>query len=117
MCDWHYEMPEVYRRMGQPEPFPSVKLFQEHGFRVLPAPWRNPASADAFLRVAKQDATDRMLGVLFTGWAVDPDGLLTALKSEPKPFTLGEKPSREETTQGVAATMRAGIEIIKPAAR
>ena len=54
MCDWHYEMPAVYQKMGQKNPFPSVQFFQEKGFRVLPAPWRNPASATEFLRVAKR---------------------------------------------------------------
>ena len=86
-----------------------MQFFQEKGFRVLPAPWRNPESATAFLRVAKQGATDKMLGVLFTGWSVSPDGLLDGLKSEPKPFKLSAKPSREETTQGVAATIHAGL--------
>jgi hypothetical protein len=113
MCDWHYEMPKTYQNMGQEKPFPSVQFFQEQGFRVLPSPWRNPESAVAFLRVAKQGATDRMLGTLFTGWSVDPDGLLAALKSEPKPFTLGAKPSRDETTRGVAATIRAGLAEVK----
>ncbi|NUQ64526.1 MAG: family 20 glycosylhydrolase [Pirellulales bacterium] len=109
LCDWHYEMPAIYARMGQQKPFPSVRFFQDKGFRVLAAPWRNPESAAAFLHVAGQEATDKMLGVLFTGWAVDPEGLLAALKSEPKPFVLGKNPSREETTQGVAATIRAGL--------
>jgi hypothetical protein len=109
MCDWHYEMPAVYQRMGQQQPFPSVRFFQEKGFRVLAAPWRNHEAATAFLRVAKQDATDKMLGVLFTGWSTSPDGLLAGLKSEPKPFKLGRKPSREETTRGVAATIHAGL--------
>lgn len=109
MCDWHYEMPAVYQRMGQEQPFPSVRFFQERGFRVLAAPWRNHEAATAFLRVANRDATDKMLGVLFTGWSTSPDGLLAGLKSEPKPFKLGKKPSREETTRGVAATIHAGL--------
>jgi hypothetical protein len=113
MCDWHYEMPAVYKRMGQESPFPSVRFFQEKGFRVLPAPWRNPESATAFLRVAKEGATDRVLGVLFTGWSVSPDGLLAGLKSEPKPFKLGKKPSREETTRGVASTIHAGLKELR----
>ena len=117
MCDWHYELPATYQRMGQQQPFPSIKFFQEHGFRVLPAPWRNPDSATAFLDVARQNATDKMLGVLFTGWSISPDGLLTALKSEPKPFKLGSKPTREETTTGVAATIRAGLEVLKVSAQ
>ena len=111
MCDWHYEMPAVYQKMGQEkeQPFPSVRFFQEKGFRVLPAPWRNPESAAAFLHVAKQGATDKMLGVLFTGWSVSPEGLLEGLKSEPPSFKLSAKPDREETTQGVAATIHAGL--------
>ena len=113
LCDWHYEMPAVYQKMGQKEPFASVRFFQEKGFRVLPAPWRNPEAATAFLRVAQQGATDKMLGMLFTGWSVDPDGLLTGLKSEPKPFKLGKKPGRAETTQGVAATIQACLKELK----
>lgn len=111
LCDWHYEPPATYQRMGQQQPFPSVRLFQEQGFRMLAAPWRNPDAATAFLQVAKQDATDKMLGVLFTGWSVSPDGLLAALQSESKPVKLGSKPTREETTQGVAATIRAGLQV------
>jgi hypothetical protein len=113
MCDWHYELPAVYQRMGQQKPFPSVKFFQDKGFRVLPAPWRNPEAATALLRVAKQGATDKMLGVLFTGWSASPDGLLAGLKSDPKPVKPGRKPSRAETTQGVAATIQAGLKELR----
>jgi hypothetical protein len=113
MCDWHYEMPATYQQMGQQKPFPSVQFFQEQGFRVLPAPWRNPESAKVFLQVAKEGATDKMLGVLFTGWAVDTEGLLNALQREPQPFTLSDKPDRDETTRGVAATIQAGLQILK----
>ncbi len=113
MCDWHYEMPSTYQRMGQQTPFPSIQYFQEKGFRVLPAPWRNPEAAVPFLEVARQNPTDRMLGVLFTGWSVDPEGLRAGLKNEPKGFKLGSKPSREETTQGVAATIHAGLRTLQ----
>ena len=111
----HRPGPE-FETVGQKTPFPSLRFFQEKGFRVLPSPWRNPESATEFLQVAKQDATEKMLGVLFTGWSVRPEALLTSLKSEPKPFTLSAKPSREETTEGVAATIRAGLkEVLSPA--
>jgi hypothetical protein len=116
LCDWHYELPAAYQKMGQKSPFPSVQFFQEKGFRVLPAPWRNPEAATAFLRVAKQSATDKMLGVLFTGWGANPEGVLAGLKSEPKPFTLGKEPSPEETMQGIAATIQAGLKELKASA-
>ncbi len=117
LCDWHYEMPATYRRMGQEKPFPSVQFFQEKGFRVLPAPWRNPESATVFLQTARQGATEKMLGVLFTGWSVSPEGLLDGLKNEPKPFKLPEKPSREQTTQGVAATIQGVLKELRPAGK
>lgn len=117
LCDWHYELPATYQRMGQAKPFPSVQYFQEKGFRVLPAPWRNPESATSFLQVAQQDATDKMLGVLFTGWDTSLDGLLAGLKSEPKPFTLGAKPNRDKTTRGVAATIHAGLKELRTSAK
>ena len=78
---------------------------------------RNPESATAFLDVAKENATDKMLGVLFTGWSVDLEGLLTALNAEPKPFTLSKKPDRAETTRGVAATIQAGLKKMSPPAK
>ena len=60
ICDWHYELRDDY---------PSVRYFQEQGFRVLPAPWKKPDAAVALIRCARKDATDKMLGVLFTGWS------------------------------------------------
>ena len=73
ICDWHYE-----RRAD----YPSVRFFQQQGFRVLPSPWKNPDAGVAFIRCARKDATERMLGVLFTGWSAGGNGerLMAALK-------------------------------------
>ena len=73
MCDWHYPMQDDY---------PSVRFFEEKGFRVLPATWHYRNAALAFIRCSHRDATDRMLGFLFTYWARDCNGLLEALKTE-----------------------------------
>ena len=70
MCDWHYERLDAY---------PSVRLFQERGFRVWPAPWRDAVAARAFIADAKREATEKMLGVLCTGWNAG-DGGQTLLK-------------------------------------
>ena len=43
LCDWHYE-----RRAD----YPSVRFFQQQGFRVLPATWKNPDAAAALIRCA-----------------------------------------------------------------
>lgn len=114
MCDWHYELPEVYRKMGQETPFPSVRFFQEKGFRVLPGTWRTPEAGVALVRASRQGATDKMLGILFTGWDNGPggEGLLKALRGDDKP---GQKAAgaqgakRMNTSRGIAATMKAGL--------
>jgi len=102
MCDWHYELREDY---------PSVRFFQQQGFRVLPAPWKNPDAAVALIRCARKDATDKMLGVLFTGWSAGGNGehLLTAWKAEGTPAADPSTAKRQETGRQIAATIRAGL--------
>jgi len=96
LCDWHYE-----RRAD----YPSVRFFQQQGFRVLPATWKNPDAAVALIRCAHQDASQRMLGVLFTGWSVGGDGeRLTAALRDTRP---GGK--SQDVVQQVAASIKAGL--------
>lgn len=99
MCDWHYE-----RRAD----YPSVRFFQQQGFRVLPATWKNPEAAVALARCSFKGATPKMLGLLFTGWSAggNGEGLLAGLKEGAAP---GSKPSREQTGRQVAATLRLGV--------
>ncbi len=92
ICDWHYEPCPDY---------PSVRFFQQQGFRVLPSPWRNPEAAVALVNCARQDATERMLGVLFTGWSAGGNGdeLMAALQSD--------QADAGEAAKQVAATIQA----------
>ena len=101
ICDWHY---------GQREDYPSVRFFQEHGFRVLPATWKNPDGAVALIRCSRKDATRKMLGLLFTGWSAGGNGehLLAGLK-EPQPAAAEKASKRQQTGREIAATIRAGI--------
>jgi len=96
LCDWHY------RRRAD---YPSVRFFQQKGFRVLPATWKNPEAAVALIRCSRENATERMLGVLFTGWSAGGNGeqLMAALK--------GRKDGGKHATtaQQIAATIRAGL--------
>jgi len=89
MCDWHYEVLERY---------PSVALFQEKGFRVWPSPWRNPEAARRLIAASKEGATDRMLGMLCTGWDVGGGGrnLAAALRGQ-------ATADQGEETRGVGA--------------
>lgn len=59
LCDWHYIRMRDY---------PSVRHFQEKGFRVWPTSWRAPSAALALWECAHKDATDRMLGHLCSSW-------------------------------------------------
>ncbi|HPM85118.1 MAG TPA: family 20 glycosylhydrolase [Candidatus Anammoximicrobium sp.] len=102
ICDWHY---------GLRQDYPSVRFFQQQGFRVLPAPWKKPDAAVALIRCARQDATDKMLGILFTGWSAGGNGehLLAAWKAEGTPDADQATAKRQETGRQIAATIRAGL--------
>jgi hypothetical protein len=65
ICDWHYERAyENMRKYG----FPSVRLFLEKGFRVLPTSFRDPKAVKSLIDVSLASGSDRMLGHLCTVW-------------------------------------------------
>ena len=100
ICDWHYEpMPD----------YPSVRFFQQKGFRVLPATWKKPDAAIALLKCARKDATEKMLGILFTNWSGGrgQQQLLAALKDSKD---TEEPPDISDTTKGVADAMKLCLE-------
>lgn len=72
LCDWHYEPRAEY---------PSVPLFQERGFRVLPSSWRHRAAALALLDYARAQDRGRVVGHLCTTW-VGADQIARALLGE-----------------------------------
>lgn len=73
MCDWHYEIMED---------FPSVRYFQDQGFRVWPAGWNKEQSIRRFIEVARREAGPRMLGYLATTWTSVND-VVAGLAGEP----------------------------------
>ncbi len=96
ICDWHYEPRSDY---------PSVRFFQQQGFRVLPSPWKNPEAAVDLIRCARKDATEKMQGILFTGWSAGGNGerLMAALQ--------GGKSDGDSKGAGrqIAAAIQAGL--------
>jgi hypothetical protein len=60
ICDWHYEPQESY---------PSVPMFLEKGFRVLPGGWKNVDATKALIRYSRDQKHPKMLGHLFTTWS------------------------------------------------
>ena len=70
ICDWHYEVLENY---------PSIALFLEKGFPVLPGGWRNVEAEELLLdaTLAHKDH-QQMLGYLCTTWGAVKPGALAA---------------------------------------
>jgi hypothetical protein len=59
ICDWHY------RKMGA---YPSIPMFLEKGFRVLPTSWKDIPASKALIQYSFGQNNPRMLGHLFTTW-------------------------------------------------
>ena len=66
LCPWHYEKMPSY---------PSIPLFLEKGFRVLPASWRKLDASRALIEYSRKQDSPRMLGHLFTTWGGRKDTL------------------------------------------
>jgi len=64
IADWHYEMRDTY---------PSVPMFLDKGFRVLPTGWKDVKASNALLSNALSLKNPKMLGILFTAWDQYPD--------------------------------------------
>ena len=67
MCPWHYEVRDSY---------PSIPMFIENGFRVLPAGWNKVDATKALLSYSQIHSGPKLLGFLFTTWGVRKDELL-----------------------------------------
>jgi hypothetical protein len=60
ICDWHYEKRDAY---------PSVQMFLDKGFRVLPTSWKDVAAGRALIEQTVGLDAPGMLGHLFTTWS------------------------------------------------
>jgi hypothetical protein len=60
ICPWHYEKMAAY---------PSLPMFIEKGFRVLPTSWKKVDAVEALIRYSQSLKSPRMLGHLFTTWS------------------------------------------------
>jgi hypothetical protein len=68
LCPWHYELHQSY---------PSIPLFLEKGFRVLPAGWRKVDATKALIQFGQRFDSSRLLGHLFTTWGAAKKGAVT----------------------------------------
>lgn len=82
ICDWHY---------GKHEEYPSVRYFQEKGFRVWPAGWNNADAVRSFIRYSRQNNTGGVLGYLATTWVLEPGGFCWALLGERHPALVSQR--------------------------
>lgn len=67
ICDWHYEARAAY---------PSIPMFIEKGFRVVPAGWNDVNATKAFINYSRTQQHHKLLGYMFTTWGVQKDALL-----------------------------------------
>jgi hypothetical protein len=67
ICPWHYEVRESY---------PSIPMFMEKGFRVLPAGWKNVDATKALIEYSQKNKSPKLLGHMFTTWGVKKEEFL-----------------------------------------
>jgi len=67
VCPWHYEPRQSY---------PSIPMFIQKGFRVLPAGWKDVEATKALIEFSRSHTGTRLLGYMFTTWGVKKDALL-----------------------------------------
>lgn len=85
LCDWHYEPMAAY---------PSVRVFLDKGFRVLPTSFRNVEAAEALLNYSLGLDNDRMLGHLCTIWRAPKAGETAAFPAlQAIARRIGKKPA------------------------
>lgn len=81
MCPWHYEPRETY---------PSIPIFLEKGFRVLPVSWNKVDAVNNLIDYSLGLNHPKMLGHMFSTWSrVDDITVYPPLASLPK--LLGPK--------------------------
>jgi hypothetical protein len=90
IADWHYERTK----------YPSVGIFLDKGFSVLPACWKDPVAAVNFLKSAEKQAASRgkqsaMMGMLITDWGVMPTDLAHAMNAPYNSLNSNEKGLRD----------------------
>lgn len=71
ICPWHYEPMEGG--------YPSIPMFIEKGFRVLPASWHNVDAMKMLIEYSYKHDSPKMLGHLFTLWGSSREPLLEYL--------------------------------------
>jgi len=67
ICPWHYEQRDAY---------PSIPMFLDKGFRVLPAGWKKLEATTALIGYSRQYDDRKLLGYMFTTWGVKKEALV-----------------------------------------
>jgi hypothetical protein len=67
VCPWHYEPRDAY---------PSIQMFLDKGFRVLPAGWNKLEATKALIEYIRRYDDPKLLGYMFTTWGVKKEALV-----------------------------------------
>ena len=95
IADWHYEPRESY---------PSLPLFLDKGFRVLPTSWKNVEASRKLIEYGRSLQRPGVLGHLFTSWSETGEGSgLAAAGGERRPrrgACRGSRPGQARPSVG-----------------
>ena len=67
VCPWHYEPRDAY---------PSIPMFLDKGFRVLPTGWNKVDATTALIEYSRQHDSPKLLGYMCTTWGVKKEALV-----------------------------------------
>lgn len=68
LSPWHYEPRDSY---------PSIPVFLEKGFRVIPASWKNEDASRKLIEYSLNLDNPKMIGHMFTTWGEAPEDITT----------------------------------------
>jgi len=98
ICDWHYDIIE--------SGFPSVGVFMEKGFTVIPAAWRSLKQTKVFWDDAVKQVSDKNLGklagMMVTCWAEASAEYLDKLNTHVK---AGLQDEENDDDRGIASSV------------
>jgi len=95
MCDWHYE---------KMQDFPSVKHFQDRGFRVWPSGWNSEENARLLAGCALKNMGEKMVGYMATTWC-GAEAVASGLAGDEKLL------SGNKTVAGVVDAIHKGMQM------
>ena len=114
MCDWHYERKYPLQPTRR-STFPSVEIFVDKGFRVLPTSFRDVKVVRSFIDQSLAVPSDKVLGHLCTLWHPPDAGTAPGCPARGGVRRSGRR--RPEAGRGREAVIRRRDQVAPPHSR